>query len=334
MDDHRPDRDLTVVTLARPSSAKHWEDMPSVARVVTFDHASATGKRFGKLAFGLGVDSAVVAIKASLKPRTGSYLATNPWIAIPLKALTRKRVIVTGLYATPGTRSWRMLARALHDSPIITLATVEAENWKVSGGQALPVIYGNDFPYSSSPEIGDGVTRIFIGGSSDRDLGVVNQLEREILESGEPVELLTAVGEGPRVIESGPARVEHFGRVTQSEFGALIARSDVSFLPLRPRGRAAGHMILVGSLQVGTPVVFCGASGMEGYSDGVFVRGLDTAERLLPQLLRVATSAPPREITRAFWRENFSRAAYMNRISEAIQYFSGESDWARTRIGA
>lgn len=321
MTDRKPS--VTVVTLAQPSAAKHWFEMDGVERVVVFNHAAASGKRLGKLALGLGVDSIAVALKAAFPPRTEIYLATNPWIAVPLKVLTRRQVIVTGLYATPGTRSWKFLSTMLRESPIVTLASVEAANWRANGGLAASVLYGNDFPYSSGTPDPSAVMRIFVGGSSDRDPQLIERLEGEVLGSAEPVELVTAVGGSPRTASTGRSRVEHHGRVSQRQFGDLMASATVSFLPLVPRRRAAGHMILVGSLQVGTPVAFCGASGMDGYADGTYVREIDGGQPLLPQLRRFSAAAPNRASVVSFWHARFSRKAYVDRVSQAISELMG-----------
>ncbi|MCR2764234.1 hypothetical protein NQ152_12040 [Microbacterium sp. zg.B48] len=329
-----PQARIVVVTLASKTSAAMWRTMRDVIDVITFDHAAPTGSRFGKRSLGLGLDSVLVAIRATKRRRRVTYLATNPWIGVCLRLLTRMPVVVTGLYATPGTINWNVLRRVLGDSGVITLSTVEASNWRMSGGRATSVVYGNDFPYLPSDRPSEPDTlKIFVGGSSDRDHAALASLESEVLASGKAIELIVAVGGEARVRRAGTASVRHYGQVSQTEFGSLMGNADLTFLPLVMRERAAGHMILVGSLQVGTAVAICGGGGMDGYVDGQFVTEIPRGGEILPYLIRTAQDRPGRTETRAYWERCFSRTAYVRRLEDAVSSFrdrsaSDSASWA------
>src|SRR5689334_17724490 len=98
---------IVVVTLGPTPASRQWHELASVIRVVTFDRAARSGSRLGSRVLGLGIDSIVVATRATFRRGKYTYLATNPWIGVGLRLLTRRPVIVTGLYAVPGTRQWK-----------------------------------------------------------------------------------------------------------------------------------------------------------------------------------------------------------------------------------
>ncbi len=310
---------IVVVTLASDASASEWLELPKVESVVSFSHAVASGSRFGRRVLGLGLDSALVAIRAVVRPRRRvTYLATNPWIAVFLRFLTRRPIAFTGLYASPGTKNWRILRAVLRRCSLVALSQVEMRNWTAAGGRAQFVRYGNTFPYTPVLIREAGPLRIFVGGSSDRDHAALAQLEHEVLESGREIELLVAVGGERSIVQCEKARVVRHGRLAQKEFGAAIARCDVAYVPLLDRERAAGQMILVGALQVGTPVLISGGLGMDGYIDGKFVRGIGRASAGLDGIVRSLSSLPSRSATHDYWSKQFSRRSYLQAVESAV----------------
>ncbi|GAA2183646.1 hypothetical protein GCM10009785_28130 [Brooklawnia cerclae] len=323
------DHDLTVVTLSKELGSSAWMEMDQVERVINLAWASPSGRRFGRLSLGLGIDSLAIAVKARVFQNSGAYLVTNPWIAFFLSYLTRRPLFVTGIYASPGSRSWTWLMRALKEAMIITTAHIEAENWSRAGGHAVSVLYGNNFPYDMDIEPTDSTdrVRIFVGGTSDRDMQRVAQLEQEVLESELNVSLDVAVGGQELNLARGGARVHHLRQLSQEEFGRRMASADVVYLPLRKDScRAAGHMITVGALQVGTPVVYTRNIGMAEYDDGRFVRRFLPSDSQLEGLLNMLNSAPGRDETRAYWQQNFSRQAYVRHVGEVIRQSRHNSD--------
>ena len=318
-------RGLTLVVLGRATESKEraWREGLGLVRTVRLTGAAPSGSRFGSRALGLGLDSALVALKALAVGARSPFLATNPWIAVALKATLRRRVAVTGIYAVAGSRSFKMLRLVLRDSPVVTTVRVEAEAWTAAGGRAVPVVYGNTFGYPESRDRGDDVLHIFVGGSSDRDTDAIDQLEREIRSNSAPIALTVVGNEDPSSWSEGNRRIEHTGRVSPDRFGNLLSKADVVFLPLVPSDRAAGHMVTVGALESGLRVLTSDTIGMTGYVDGRYVRPLKPGEPLLAQLEALADRTDEgRAEARDFWRETFSVDAYVARVRGALRALS------------
>jgi hypothetical protein len=290
-----------------------------VRRVVRLHRAAPSGRRRGSRALGLGVDSLLLALKALLTASPGPYLAANPWTAVALRLLGRRDLAVTGLYASPGSRSHRILLRLLKDIPVVTLSSIEAERWESSGGRAVSVQYGNTFGYARRQiEVGS-IVRIFIGGSSDRDQEVIAELEEEIHRSGLAVRLTVVDGTPPFQWGAGRSLVIHTGYVSAARFGELISDSDVVVLPLREGARAAGHMVMVGALEAGVPVLTTATEGIREYIDGTCVRALDPESPLLPQIMDVASEMLTKGSSiRDHWARKFSLSAYVQRVQAAL----------------
>ncbi|WP_170944614.1 glycosyltransferase [Rhodococcus sp. 14-2483-1-1] len=229
---------------------------------------------------------------------------------------------VTGLYAVPGTNSWKLLQRSLKDIPIVTTAEIEAEQWVNEGGKATAVLYGNTFGY---PEASTSTTvpTIFIGGTSDRDPDLISSLIDEVRTDTRSVRLIVADGSGSRTWRGERAEIEHFGRVSSEEFGRIMSTSDVVFLPILNKPRASGHMVCVGALECGLPVVSSECTGMDGYVDGKFVTHLDPEASILDQLIACADGPLDSEQVRAYWTENFSLDAYIGRVLTAVDHLTG-----------
>jgi hypothetical protein len=287
----------------RIASDADWIASGLVRRVVRFEGAAPSGFRLGRRVFGLGLDSAIVALKVAVSAPRGPYLAANPWVAVALRMIGRRRIAVTGIYAENGSRSFRILRRFLRDAPVVTLVRHEAESWVAAGGRATPVIYGNtfDYPYPVPVRHDDRIS-IFIGGSSDRDSAAITRLETELRTADEPIDLVIVSKEEPSSWSGQRATITRTGYVSADEFGRLISRSDVVYLPLSHGRRAAGHMVAVGALEVGAPVVCSDSPAMTGYVDGTYIRAASNDESILPQLQAAALwGRVNRRAVRAEW---------------------------------
>jgi hypothetical protein len=265
-----------------------WLRSGQVRRIVRLRSAAPSGRRRGSRALGLGIDSLLLAIKAAVLTSRGPFLAANPWTAVALRLLGRRRIAVTGLYAVPGTRSYRVLLRLLRNVPLVTLSRIEAEHWNASGGRAVAVLYGNTYGYPLRQPNEDPGTRIFIGGSSDRDGALITSLEAEVRSTEAAVQLTVVDGGAPGHWSRGATEIRRPGYVSAETFGRLVSESDVVVLPLKDSGRSAGHMVLVGALEAGVPVLATRAQGIEEYFDGRWVRALNSNEPLLPQITAYA----------------------------------------------
>jgi hypothetical protein len=311
-----PIRPMIFVSLGRgvPENDELWQSSRFIRKVVRFQSAAPSGRRAGSRALGLGLDSALVALKVVAGRHRGPFLAVNPWVAVALRMVGKCDVRVTGVYAQEGSRSFRALRRLLGNSHVVTTVKVEAEAWNGAGGNALEVLYGNTFRYPKYAPSSSDALRIFVGGSSDRDHRAIARLEAEVRSSPFPVSLVIASGEAPSTWKSGSVSIERSGRVSAARFGEMVADSDVVYLPLINSGRAAGHMVTVGALESGVCVVTSSSSGMDGYIDGKFVTALDEEEAVLPQLKRAAevTRLRHKEIA-GVWTTRFSLSAYIER---------------------
>lgn len=285
-----PDSSFVLVMLGVPTARYRevWSSRPRIRGIVSLPSAAPMGLRLGRRSLGLGLDSLRVAVKARLRHPRSTYLATNPWIGVALRLLGARRLAVLGLYAEPGSRSWTALRKILGATRVVTTVSIEADAWRDCGGIASHVLYAAQFDYPDRLARYDGALRIFVGGSSDRDRAVIDRLEQEVLISRRSVELVVAVGGPPSTRRSTSGAVVHLPVLSQAEFGCQLAQADVVFLPLARGTRAAGHMVTVGALQVGTPVVTTPSAGMTGYVDGTYVVELEDGPDVLPQLLEHA----------------------------------------------
>lgn len=313
---------MVVATTASDVRASEWRTQPNVSRVVALKGPSPSGRRLGKLAFGLGLDALAVACKTRMLVGSQTVvLTTNPWIAVALRLLGHRKLTSLGIYATPGTRTWKIFRRVIPDCAMVVMSQLERDNWRDEGGTAAYVRYGNSFPYPPLDEARphSNSVRIFIGGSSDRDLALVDHVAKDVLDSGADIELAVAVGGAPSIQTSGSSTVRRLAPLTQAEFGEQLKRADLSFLPLVENGRSAGHMFIVGSLQVGTPVVYTETEGMRDYEDPIFCRAMPAGSRPLPFMLGVLKDLPSKVETRDFWRENFSREKFLTSVVHSAQ---------------
>ncbi|TFI41768.1 glycosyltransferase family 1 protein [Rhodococcus sp. 1R11] len=316
--------ELTMLALGRRSERvdEAWARSGRVTSIVRFEHAAPSGVRFGKRVFGIAMDSFLLAAKARPRHGSESLLCANPWIAVALRAVGVSAFAVTGLYAVPGTNSWKLLRRSLKDIPIVTTAEIEAEQWVAEGGRATAVLYGNTFGYPSA-KASSKVPSIFIGGTSDRDTELINSLVDEVRADTRSVRLIIADGSGSRLWRGERGEIEHFGRVSSEEFGRIMSTSDVVFLPILNKPRASGHMVCVGALECGIPVVSSECTGMDGYVDGRFVTHLQPGASILNQLIARTQGPLDSEQVRGYWTEHFSLDAYIGRVLTAVDHLTG-----------
>lgn len=302
---------------ANPEADQAWLASPYVDRVCRQQMAATNGKRLGSRIFGIGLDSFALALRTLLPSVPGPYLANNPWIGAALRLTGRRNFVVTGVYAEPASRSWKILRRLIGEAAVVTLSESEAGPWNAAGGRASAVLYGNTFDYPERQPSSE--LHIFVGGTSDRDRQMIEALEAEVLASDEPVRLTLATGESAGETVSNGNVVSRPGRLSPSEFGALLSTATVAFLPLRDGTRAAGHMVLVGALESGLPVGVTPSRGMTEYTKGPAIKVCAPDKPLLPQLRRIAEWADGQdESIRSFWREVFSREAYIDRVGRAL----------------
>jgi glycosyltransferase involved in cell wall biosynthesis len=304
---------LGTIDAARQSA---WREHLQDARFVMLKHAAPSGLRLRKRALGIGVDSAVVALKAL--PRRGPVLALNPWPAAACRKISRvDQLACTGIYAEPGSNSWNLLRRLLgHESAVVAMSEIEARAWQHDGGRAAPAHWGGTFnvPLSRTPT---GRPRIFVGGTSDRDSDAVTRLVTEVQSSHEPVQVVIADGSGPREWSSGDRVIHWLPFVPQHTFLAELAASHVSFIPLRDRGRAAGHMVLAASLEAGLPVLATPVSGMTEYLNPAVSRW-DGDDPLSPLLELATADKVARAAQHATWRECMSLDAHVRSVVHAL----------------
>jgi hypothetical protein len=310
--------EVAIVGLGRIDAARQstWRAHMQDARFVMLKHPAPSGLRLGRRALGIGVDSALVALKAL--PRRGRVLALNPWPAAACRKISYVgHLACTGIYAEPGSDSWNLLRRLLGpETAVVAMSETEARAWQHDGGCAAPARWGGTFntPLSSTPT---GRPRIFVGGSSDRDSDAVMRLVTEVQSRHEAVEVVVADGSGPREWSSGDRAIRWLPFVPQQTFLAELAASHVSFLPLRDRGRAAGHMVLAASLEAGLPVLVTPVSGMTEYLSAA-VSSWDGDDPLCSLLELATADHAARAAQHAAWRECMSLDSHVRSVVNAL----------------
>lgn len=318
------DYTLLAIGPENPVSDRAWLDSSTIGRVIRQKSNAVAGRRFGSRVLGIGLDSLLLAVRTLGPGVSGPYLANNPWIGAALRITGRQDFVVTGIYAEPASRSWKLLRRLIGKAPVITLSKSEVGPWNAEGGNASAVLYGNSFGYP--PKQCDDDLHIFVGGTSDRDAELIQRLENEVLASPTPVRLTLAVGGHPDEKTAGGNVVSRPGTLGQSEFGALLSTASVVFLPLVSGTRAAGHMVMVGAVESGIPVSVTSSEGMAEYVIGPSINLCDKGLPLLPQLRSLAQDSAGKESSiRDFWRQVFSLEAYVGRVSGVLESLSGAS---------
>lgn len=313
-------RPYTLLALgpASPESDAEWLKSPRIKAIFQHYAAAPTGKRLGSRILGIGFDSLVLALRTFSSSVRGPYVANNPWIGAALRITGRADFVVTGIYAEPSSRSWKILRRLIGDARVIALSESEIGPWNADGGCARAVLYGNTFGYPLKEDLQH--FHIFVGGTSDRDPEIIRALETEVLESTTPVQLTLATGEQGEKVQQGNNVVVRPGYLSQREFGQMLSTASVVFLPIAQGTRAAGHMVLVGALESGIPVSVTPSEGMREYIIGPAVALCDPNQAILPQLRRLAEqpSLKP-DFIHAFWSNRFSLESYVARVAASLE---------------
>ncbi len=78
-------------------------------------------------------------------------------------------------------------------------------------------------------------------------------------------------------------------------------------------------MFIVGSLQVGTPVIYTETEGMREYGDPVFCRAVPRDSSPLRVILEATANLPSTTDTHEFWAENYSREKFLESVVSASQ---------------
>lgn len=318
----------TILELGRVPTPRDtiWAEDPRVHSVVRYTRAAPSGRRRNSRLLGLGLDASIVAAMALRRRGRGArFLAVNPWTAVALRLLGATRVAAIGIYARPGSASWRVLRRVLGGASIVALSEVEARAWRADGGEATAVRYGNTFP---PPATGDDredeqrqstSVRVFIGGSSDRDADAIEALVSALRAAPEVSFLLTvAIGGARRVVTAGSSTVTFTGPLTSAEFSRTLAAHEVVYLPLKEGRRAAGHMVVAEALQRGIRVVATPIAGMAEYFDGSYV--VRASSETVEQLVSVAARADTdRDAIVEHWRSHFSAECFARAVLDALE---------------
>lgn len=309
---------LLALGPASSQSDSEWLKHPRIRAIFQHYPAAPMGKRLGSRVLGIGLDSLVLALR-TLKPSVrGPYIANNPWIGAALRLTGRSNFVVTGIYAEPSSRSWKVLRRLIGGASVIALSNSEIGPWNADGGCAQAVLYGNSFGYP--PKKAPDELHIFVGGTSDRDPDVIRALELEVLDSDTPVQLTLATGEQGADVRQGENVIKRPGYLSQQDFGNLLSTASVVFLPITPGTRAAGHMVLVGALESGIPVSVTPSEGMSEYVIGPYIASCDTSQPILPQLECLANAYRSRQHEiRQFWAQTFSLKSYVARVGDLLE---------------
>ncbi|MBT2568957.1 glycosyltransferase [Arthrobacter sp. ISL-85] len=308
---------LLALGPSSPHTDSEWLNHPQITAVFQHRPAAPNGKRLGSRVLGIGLDALILAVR-TLKPSVkGPYIANNPWIGAALRLTGRTNFIVTGIYAEPSSRSWKVLRKLIGGARVIALSKSEIGPWNADGGNAQAVLYGNSFGYplqEPSPHF-----HIFVGGTSDRDPGIISELVEEVLRSRTPVRLTLATGEPASETQRNGNVIKRPGYLSQHDFGQLLSTASVVFLPIAQGTRAAGHMVLVGALESGIPVCVTPSEGMKEYVIGPAVTLCDPTRPILPQL-RLLASKPHLQSgeIREFWADTFSLKSYIARVGELL----------------
>jgi len=299
-----------------PGSRQAWSSALEGLAITDMPSAAPSGWRWGSRVMGIGCDAFAIAFLGRFSRPSRATLAANPWPGVACRLFGMRNVAVTGIYAQPGSRSWRLLRSALRSVPIVCTSELEAAAWRREGGRATAVLWGGTtgVQMSAPPQ---GRIRIFVGGSSDRDPEAVAQLVEEAKEDRATVDVVIADGSGPWSWKGTKASVSALPFVPQDIFLMELANSHVSYLPLEDKHRSAGHMVLVASLEAGLPTVISRTRGVAEYvtADLNVVDGYPGLEFLM----QIASAdEDSRANLREKWREGFSEEAYAARVSAAL----------------
>jgi len=312
--------DVTVIGLGAmsPERQEVWRRQLPSCKFVVMERPAPSGERLRQRALGIGLDSLALALRASPRLR-GPVLALNPWPAFAARSLGAANLACTGLYAEPGSNSWRLLRRRLGAIPVIAVSQIESRAWNRDGGRSVSVLWGGTFgvPLSKPPE---GRPRIFIGGTSDRDSVAISRFSQAVQSSAKAIDVVIADGTGPRRWARGESSITWLPYVSQREFLDELVASNVTYLALQDKGRAAGHMVLVSSLEAGMPIVVPRVAGIREYLvDGVALAKEEALDRL-DQLLDLANAGHAQRLQRRHvWERLFSQDAHVAAVVNGLE---------------
>lgn len=300
---------------------EQWLTDGFARRVVRWRHAAPSGLRGGQRALGLGIDAIILVSRGLVLSRgRGPYLALSPWTAAVLRMFGKKNLAAVGLYATPNTRTFRMLRRILGQSWVLTTSQVEAHAWTLAGGNATAIKYGNTFGYPQRSKSSEGSSfRVVVAGTSDRDSTAIADLESSGPVSKGAVDLVIADGSLPANARCQFGTVTRPGYLAPADFGRLLASCDVAVIPLSHSRRSAGHMVMVGALEAGVPVMMTETAGTSEYIDGIWVKAIVPTLPLLEQAVDHAERhAESSHLIRSFWAQRYSRTAFIRQVTDAL----------------
>ncbi|WP_139175823.1 glycosyltransferase [Nocardioides lianchengensis] len=163
-----------------------------------------------------------------------------------------------------------------------------------------------------------------MGGTSDRDLNSLSRLIELAVARQLDLTFVLALGRHTSSLDRQEWRsvVEGHPVLDQDGFGRVLASCDVAYLPLKESPRSAGHMVAVGAVEAGVPVVTTDVSAIREYLDGTYMRAAKGDESLLDQLREVAIWGRNHAARiREHWRDEYSREAYVARVSAALMQF-------------
>lgn len=304
---------MLLASLGYPSAnaTAAWRRQYPGLQFVSVKHPAPSGFRLGRRSLGIGLDAAGVAVKVRGR-RT--VLATNPWVGVACRMAGGRDIAVLGIYASPGSRSWRLLRSVLASTPVVCTSLIEREAWLGDGGRAESVLWGCtfDLPERRVSE----VPTVFVGGSSDRDSRAVASLIDDMRRLDPPLRLVIADGTGPRSWHGQFGSVRWLPYVDQATFLAELTAANVSWLPLVDSGRAAGQMVLAASLQAGLPVILSPVAAIAEYLDPLsdVVTTTPASVDLLMRLASEGLAGNPREV----WRDHLSIDAYTESTASAL----------------
>lgn len=324
---HRdPDEPILALSLGRPEpQVAEWSaelEQPVVATGLA--SAAPSGRRLASRLFGIAFDSFVAAVKAHVW-HSRAILAFNPWIAVASRLLAGRNIACLGLYADPGSLTWKILRMALRDGPVVAFSPAEVAAWNAEGGRAAFILYGQTIGHTTPPHFTDERRTLFIGGTSQRDSQLTDRIVSRALAETENLRIVIADGTGPRHIREKVPDVSilYLPRIEAAEFFGYLKASDMSLVPIRSTARAAGQTLLVASAQFGIPVAASIVEALEPYQDIIPIYDLHAMlfdSRPFQDVLdSVLSSFPPgTELTRQ-WQRELSRCIFRMRATEALK---------------
>lgn len=309
-----------------PASAAYREAWAAAVDDLTIHDspwAIHTGRRAGSRVLGLGADCLRLALLMRARGVGRVCVSTNPWLTVALRLLRMRVDVTLGLYAVPGSRSWRFLRRVMDPSMVVAMSAEETDAWIAAGGRATTIPFGGGVKPTGPGRLAsdDERLRIFCGGMSDRDFGLIKALHTEVARHKGLAVQLRIIGTGGNLpdLSSGDAVVAASAAVSPEGFSTALRQADVVFLPLKMGGgRAAGQMVLLEAVATGVAVLATPSSALSPYL-GLF-QPLNYREPLLVQLQKTAAT-PAVELARRrdVWASRYSMKAFASDVAAILR---------------